>query len=76
MLFTLSVFSLLSSLNDASVDIVDDEGSFEFSPKAGVTLESPHFTQVPHSAKSMLKRLVLKCVLNYLLLETECPEVW
>ena len=51
--------SLLSSLNDASVYIVDDEGSFEFSHKAEfasllhshITLttntdtESPHFTQ-------------------------------
>ena len=32
--FTLRVFSSLSLLNDASVDILDDEGSFEFSPKA------------------------------------------
>ena len=30
-------FSLLSSSNDASVDIVDEEGSFEFSPKAEFT---------------------------------------
>ena len=29
--------SLLSSLNDASVGIVDDEGSFEFSLKAEFT---------------------------------------
>ena len=47
MLFILRVSSLLSSLNDAPVDIVDDEGSFEFSPKAEFT--SPlhvqfHFT--------------------------------
>ena len=57
-LLTLRVSSLLSSLNDASVDITDDEGSFEFSLKvkfisplyAHVTLptdiegESPHFS--------------------------------
>ena len=30
-LFTLRGSSLLSLLNDASVDIVDDEGSFQFS---------------------------------------------
>ena len=30
-------FSLLSSSNDASVDIVDEENSFEFSPKAEIT---------------------------------------
>ena len=30
-------FSLLSSSNHASVDIVDEEGSFEFSPKAEFT---------------------------------------
>ena len=28
---------LLSSSNDASADIIDDEGSFEFSPKAQFT---------------------------------------
>ena len=33
-LFTLRVFSLLSLLNDASVDILDDETSFQFSPEA------------------------------------------
>ena len=30
-------FSLLSSSNNASVDIVDEKGSFEFSPKAEFT---------------------------------------
>ena len=33
-LFKLRVSSLLSTLNDASVDIVDDEDSFEFSFEA------------------------------------------
>ena len=33
-LFTLRVSSLLSPLNDVSVDIVGDEGSFQFSPEA------------------------------------------
>ena len=36
-LFTLRVSLLLSSLNDVSVDIVDDEGSIEFSPEAEFT---------------------------------------
>ena len=36
-LFTLRVSSLLSSLTDDSVDIVDDEGSLEISPKAEFT---------------------------------------
>ena len=54
---SLRVSSILSLLNDASVDIVDNEGSLEFSPKAGFTsllyvhialatdteVESPHF---------------------------------
>ena len=58
-LFTLRVSSLLFLLNDASVDIVDDEGSFQFSLKteftpssyvhitlaAGIEVEAPCFTQ-------------------------------
>ena len=57
-LFTLRVSSLLSPLNDASGDIVADEGSFQFSPEAEFTsplyvhitlaanteTESPHFS--------------------------------
>ena len=58
-LFTLRVSSLLSLLNDASVDIVDDEGFFSFLLKVNaqplyvhVTLltdteaESPWFAQL------------------------------
>ena len=37
-LYPIFAFIVLLSLNDASVDIVDDEGSFEFSPKVEVTL--------------------------------------
>ena len=33
-LFALRVSPLLSPLNDASVDIFDDEGSFQFPPEA------------------------------------------
>ena len=36
-LFTLRVPSLASPLNDVSVDIADDERSFQFSPEAGFT---------------------------------------
>ena len=36
-LFTLIVSFLLSPLNDASADIFDDEGSFQFSPEAAFT---------------------------------------
>ena len=36
-LFTLRVSSLLSPLNDGSGDIVDDEGSFQFSPEPELT---------------------------------------
>ena len=36
-LFTLRASLLLSSSNDASADAVDDEGSFQFSPKAEFT---------------------------------------
>ena len=36
-LFTLRVSLLLSPLNNAFVDIVDDEGSFQFSPEAEFT---------------------------------------
>ena len=60
-LFALRVFSLLSSLNDASVHIADDEGSSQFSPEVEVALhlyvqitlatgteaESPCFAQLP-----------------------------
>ena len=59
-LFSLRVSSLLFSLNDVSVDLVDDEGSFQFSPEAEfkrplyvhITLatdteaEAPCFTQL------------------------------
>ena len=36
-LYPIFTFIVLLSLNDASVDIADDEGSFEFSPKVEVT---------------------------------------
>ena len=43
-LFTLRVSSLLSPLNDASGDIVVDEGSFQFSPEAEFT--SPLYVHI------------------------------
>ena len=39
---------LITSSNDTSVDIVDDEGSFEFSPKAEFT--SPLYVLITHAA--------------------------
>ena len=36
-LFTLKLSSLLSPLNDTFFDIVDDEGSFQFSPEVEFT---------------------------------------
>ena len=46
-LFTLRVSLLLSSLNDASVDIIDDECSFEFFPKSEFT--SPLYVYITHA---------------------------
>ena len=44
-LFTLITFLLISSSNDASADIVEDEGgSFEFPPKAEFT--SPLYVHI------------------------------
>ena len=61
-LFTLRNSSLLLPLNEASVDIFDDEGTFQFSPEAEFTsslyvlitlatdteAESPTFAQLLH----------------------------
>ena len=59
--------SLLSSLNDASVGIVDDEDSFEFSLKAEFTsplqqtLRQDHRTLHDcYSVKNILKLLAFK----------------
>ena len=43
-LFTLRVSLLLSLLNDASVDIGDDEDSFQFSPEAKFILNWDRIT--------------------------------
>ena len=82
-LFKLRVSSLLSTLNDASVDIVDDEDSFQFSSEAELhypyTFTSPlQKTQNQnhcawhdyYSLKNMLKLLAFRWLLNELLLET------
>ena len=65
--------SLLSSLNDASIGIVDDEGSFEFSLKLNLlhpckftsplqqTLKQDHRTlHNCYSVKNILKLLAFK----------------
>ena len=49
-LFTLRVSSLLSPLNDASGDIVVDEGSFQFSPEAEFT--SPLYVHITLAANT------------------------
>ena len=81
---TLRVSSLLSPLNDASVNFADNIGSFRFSPEAQFT--SPYtFTsflqqtlkqnqRTSHnccSVETMLKLVAYKWLLNKLLLETE-----
>ena len=47
-LFTLRFSSLLSPLNDASVDIVDNEGSLQFSREA--ELASPSYVHISLAA--------------------------
>ena len=49
-LFTLRVSSLLSPLNDASADIVDDEGSFQFSPEA--EFRSPSYVHITFATET------------------------
>ena len=85
-LFTLGVSLLLSLLNDASVDIVVEEDSFQFSPEAKFTLHlCVHVTLATdteakspyncYNVKNMLKLLPYKWFLNKLLLEAEWIEV-
>ena len=76
--FTLRVSSLLSLLNDTSVDIVDDEGSFQFSSKIEFTSPLQQTLKQNHRAlhdcynvKNMLKLLTFEWLLNELLLEIE-----
>ena len=81
-LFVLRVSSFCNHPNDASVDIIDDEGYFKFSFKAEFTStlqETLKQNDCPshncHSVKNMVKLLVFIWLLNHLLLETECLEV-
>ena len=63
-LFTLRVFLLLSLLNDASVDILDDEVSFQFSPEAifmsplyiHITLATDTETESPSFAQQLQRQ--------------------
>ena len=72
-------FSLLSLLNDASVDITDDEEFFQFFPEAEFTSHLYcHVTRATETeAESLLqcqkhaKTLIIQVVLNDLLLEIE-----
>ena len=82
-LITLRISSLLSPLNDASGDIVDDEGFFSFLLK--LNSHHPcnrHWSRInvlrktaSYSVKNMSKSLTLKWVLNELLLETKLSEI-
>ena len=84
-LFTLRAFLSLSSSNDAFVDIVDHEGSFELSPKTefistcyvttNTGIASPSFTQLLQDLLNMFKLLAFKWLLNGLLFERECSLV-
>ena len=53
--FTLGVSSLLPPLNNASVHLVDDEGSFQFSPEAEFI--SPLHVQVTFPADTKAESL-------------------
>ena len=66
------------SLNKASGDFVDDEGSLQYSPEAEFTsplqrtLKQNHRASLScYSVTNMLKFLAFKWLLNDLLLETE-----
>ena len=90
-LFTVRFSSLLSPLNDASIKVVDDDGSFQFSPEftspfyvhitlAMFLLPLQYWSRIPvftryESVKDILNFLALKWLLNELLLETEWSEV-
>ena len=64
------MFLLQSSSNDASVDVVDDESSFEFSPKTEFTLNLQQSLKYNHctsnncrTVKDMLQLLAFKWLL-------------
>ena len=82
-LYTLRVSLLLSSSNDVSADTVDDEGSFEFPPKAEFTsllyvhitlatdtdAAASCFSQLLQYSQSILKLFAFKCFLSDVSLE-------
>ena len=88
-LYTLRASLLLSSSNDASADIVDDEDSFEFSPKVEFTTPlyfhitiatnieavASWFAQLFPYSQNIWKLLTFKCFLNDVLLETEWSKI-
>ena len=57
------VFSLVPSLNDNYVDITEDEGSFEFSPKTEFTspLDVHSIPVTDIEAESLLSTQLLQC---------------
>ena len=79
---------LLSSSNDVSADTVDEEGSFELSPKTEfisplyvhITLATDTdvaascFAQLLQYSQNILKLLAFKSFLNDVLLREECSK--
>ena len=87
-LFTLRVSSLISQLNDAFVDIFEDEDSFHFSQESKFTsplciyiilaTDTEAESRASHncySVKNMLTLIAFKWLINELLLAREWSEV-
>ena len=88
-LVTLRAYFILLSSNDASADISDGEGSFDFSLKTEftshlyvhVTLATDTeaatscFAQLLQYSQNIFKLLASKCFLNDVLLEREYSEI-
>ena len=62
-LFTLRILSLLPPLNGASVDIADDNGSFQFSLEAEFT--SPFYVQIALAADTEAESSFFANLLQY-----------
>ena len=88
-LVTLRASFILLSSNDASADISDDEGSFDFSLKTEFTSHlyvhvtlvtdteaaTSCFAQLLQYSQNIFKLLASKCFLNDVLLEREYSEI-
>ena len=88
-LVTLRASFILLSSNDASADISDGDGSFDFSLKTEFTSHlyihvtlvidtetaTSYFAQLLQYSQNILKLLASKCFLNDVLLESEYSEI-